>query len=62
VTDQQIERVIRLKYSTSRATHMRKRRARLLDAGVCINAASHGAPMEGYTKCAACVEAHRRSR
>lgn len=39
----------------------RKRRARLIRMGVCINAISHGPPVPGKTKCQRCIEVHRAS-
>ncbi len=49
-------------HPAARAAGARLRRAELLRDGLCINGASHGAPKPGYTKCARCVETHRRSR
>lgn len=50
------------KYASTRALQMSRRRKRLAREGVCINARSHGSPVPGHVKCAACIEVHRRSR
>lgn len=48
--------------ATGHNQRMQRRRERLKALGRCINGLSHPLPMPGYTKCAACVETHRRSR
>jgi hypothetical protein len=55
-------RILNTKWGRNRAASARLRRAGLLRDGLCINGAIHGAPMPGRTKCARCIETHRRSR
>lgn len=43
------------------AEYARERRARLAAAGLCINSPLHGSPVPGRTKCARCIEVHRRT-
>jgi hypothetical protein len=60
--DEQVDYAMRKHVSAYRAEFARKRRQRLKRARLCINAASHGRPKRGHTKCAACVDVHRGSR
>lgn len=54
-------RALRQKHAAVTARRMVRRRARLKAKGVCINAACHGAPEPGKTKCTRCIEVHRKS-
>lgn len=60
--DKQVDRAVRLHVSAYRANAARERRRRLKQEKLCINAASHGKPKKGHTKCADCVDVHRGSR